>query len=48
MIAGVVKDYEMTFTCDHFKIAWQNYDFDFKVILITYKLKNQVSDQGPS
>ena len=31
MVVGLVTDFEMTFTSDLFKIAWQNDAFVFKV-----------------
>ena len=52
MIVGVLTDFEMTFTGDRIKIAWQNNDFVFKVSIPTKMAlvlaKNQVSDPGPS
>ena len=38
MIVGVVTDFEMTFTGDLFKIAWQNNDFVFKVSIPQKKI----------
>ena len=53
MIVGVITDFEMTFTGDLFKIAWQNYIFAFKVSKPNKKMamvlsKIQVTDQGLS
>ena len=51
MFVGVVTDFEMTFTGDLFKNAWQNNDFVFntskkKMPMVLSKF--QVSDPGPS
>ena len=52
MIVGVVTDFEMTFTCDLFKIAWQNNCFQsFNTSKKKWQWasqKIQVSDSGPS
>ena len=51
MIVGVVTDLDMTFTGGHFNVAWQNNDFDFKVLIPQKKnwlwsSQIQVSDPG--
>ena len=50
-IEGVVTDFEITFTCDLFKVAWENNDFVIKVSIPQKKMamvlsKIQVSDPG--